>query len=258
MDFDLIGQFKTKGNLIATDPCYEINEWCNQHFKVKPGTYDVYVVTGQLIEPAFAWDEDNFRVAELVILKNDYRGKLDFKQMKTSIAIDSGQCGFLNKESYNKKSVTPYLQTGYVLSFMKNHIYSKKNEIKNNNKVLQEKDLDEVYVKLKAECFNNSDEKTQEWFKQENERNEFAIERMTKFLETKTAPPYLQPKLTTDFYEIMCDLTRQEINAGVLDPYGAVSCSGLGDGSAELFVAEDESGEVVGAYLSYLSLDELK
>lgn len=258
MEFTLIGQFSTKGNLIASDPCYEIDEWCNKHFKVKPGIYDVFVVTGQLVDPLFTWDEDNFRVAELVILHNDYKGSFDFKKMNACIAIDSGQCGFFNKESYGQKSTSPYLQTGETLNFMKNSVSSKKIEIKTNLQTILEKDSNEVYAKLKAECFKGSDEDTCAWFTKQNEFNQSSIDRMMNYLNSGTHPDYLKPKLTTDFYEIMCDLTNQELYAGTLDPYGAVSRSGLGDGGAELFVAKNKDNEIIGAYLSYLSLDDIK
>lgn len=258
MDFKLIGQFATTGNIVASDPCYELNE-DNKHLVVKPGTYDVYIVSGQLNDPLFAIDEqeDFSRVAELVIINTEYSADLNFNKIKAYIGIDSGQCGFFNKEFYGKDHTADYCQVGRTLSFMRNQVWSKRIDIENTEKILTETDNNEHYRHMKKECFNNSDEQAKKFYEAELIVNQGSLKRFQQHLAEQTCPDYLKPEVTREFYEIMCDLTNLPAGAGVLEPYGAVSSSGLGDGSAQLSVAKDATGDIVAACLSYLELEDL-
>lgn len=56
------------------------------------------------------------------------------------------------------------------------------------------------------------------------------------------------------FYEEVCNLTLGTLGAGVIK-YGAVSSSGWGDGSYELFIAT-ENGQVVAARIDFLGQEE--
>jgi hypothetical protein len=56
------------------------------------------------------------------------------------------------------------------------------------------------------------------------------------------------------FYEEVCNLTLGTLGAGVIK-YGAVSSSGWGDGSYELFIAT-ENGQVVAARIDFVGQEE--
>ena len=56
------------------------------------------------------------------------------------------------------------------------------------------------------------------------------------------------------WYLAVCDLTLAEESWGVL-PNGAVSSSGLGDGSYNVYGCKDESGQYVAFYVEYIGGD---
>lgn len=57
------------------------------------------------------------------------------------------------------------------------------------------------------------------------------------------------------FYGRACELTLNESGGGILNGFGAVSCSGIGDGCYECYVLHDEKDEIIGAKIIFLEID---
>lgn len=62
------------------------------------------------------------------------------------------------------------------------------------------------------------------------------------------------------FYGRACNITCNDtgIRGGVLEGFGAVSSSGIGDGGYECYVLHNASDEIVGAKIIYLPFDEIE
>lgn len=60
------------------------------------------------------------------------------------------------------------------------------------------------------------------------------------------------------FYEKSCNCTGSDLQFGVIDNFGVVSSSGYGDGGYELYVARNAEGQVIGAYITFISEDDVK
>lgn len=58
------------------------------------------------------------------------------------------------------------------------------------------------------------------------------------------------------FYGKACELTLGSKFAGILDDFGVVSSSGLGDGCYECYTMIDENDKIVGAKIIFIDLDE--
>lgn len=256
MFFELIGQFETDGNLVVTDPCYDLKTWCNYNLKVKSGLYDVYIVYGKLKRPIFSWDkrEGNYRNAQLIIIHNDYKGKFNFKKVaKARIGVDSGQAGFFNVSNYKKDFNDDFPLDNYRYHFFKETIGSKLMEIETYEESINSKN--DLFVRMN-EHFKD-EEKTINWFNTEIINSKSHIENYSNILKTKDYPSYLKLKYTKDFYEIICDLTSGEFSSGTLNKYGAVSSSGEGDGSYSLLVSKNKHKEVVSALIEFISLNNI-
>lgn len=252
-----IGQFHTSGKLIVTDPCYEPNNGSNYTLKVKPGNFNVFVTLGQYKNAFFECDKTPgfFRNSQIMIVHEKYKNNFKFKKTTKMIGVDSGQAGFFNQETYNQEYPNEFSLTGKQSSFFKDNVLSSTITIKRNKKLLKDKEKDELYSRMKTHF--KSDEKTVEWFSNEIIRAKDDIKRSKEVLKTKNYPYYIKLEKTKDFYEIMCDLTKRDNNAGVCD-YGAVSSSGLGDGGYELYIAKNKKGEVVASYIKFLDKEDIK
>lgn len=265
MKLSLLGEFSTEsGNLVASDPCYvEIKKGDNVAFKVKPGTYDCYAVTGTLKDPLFQWDEipGNFRNAEVWIINQDHKDPLEFKK-KGNCGVDSGTCGFFKAENYRKDALEERPLKHELYSTLLDFVQSGKAEILSAKKAL---DMESEYgqnrwERLKKIYKNNLKEyldhtKNEIKFKTEH------LKENQKYLAKGTCPRYLEKyidKKTKEFYELMIDLVRGPSRADVDPEYGVNSSSGIGDGGYDLYVAKNKDGDIVAAYLSFLNLKELK
>lgn len=250
-----IGTFSTNGNIIVTDPAYEVDNSLNRTLKVKPGIYHCFLVYGKLKNPIFRWDHlpHNFRNSRLTIQHESYLGELKFTRTSTTIGVDSGQAGFFNLESYNKESNSPVELIGYPLSFFRENLTTKTFEIEETRKVISEKTSNDLFNHMKKECFKGSDLETLKFFEQRLETELFSLENSKKILETRNYPNYIKTKHSSDFYEIMCDLSKRDFHAGVLNPFGVVSSSGEGDGGYSLHLSKNSQKEIIGAYLNFIN-----
>ena len=82
------------GKLIATDPCYEPDIWCNQEVEVRKGHYLVFATYGVVPD----WGE---RVITLEIVHEDMKDK-KATRIIGHCAVDSGQCGFFESKNYRQ------------------------------------------------------------------------------------------------------------------------------------------------------------
>lgn len=247
-----IGSFKTNGELIVIDPCYERDSRSAVLIDVKPGLYNAYVVVGSLKEPLFVWDEveGNFRVAELIIEHESADSNLTMKKHTKSIGVDSGQAGFFNKEVFGKDLPEEIPLYGKREYFHREHITSSRFQIHCAKESLKLQEKDETFARMMTlEHFIEDKSKTVkehtiEYFKNSILRDERSIERSQKVLETK------------EFYEVVMSKTSEEFGGGVVDNVGAVSKTGIGDGGYEVFVAKDKRGNIVAAKIEFFNKSE--
>lgn len=242
----LLGKFKTDGNILATDPCYEKRSSSAERLKVKPGTYKAYAVYGQLKKPFVQWDtvKGNYRSAELLIIHECHVGKLNFELLDENLGVDSGQFGFFNLKTFGKQAKKAVSLHGQMFDFLKQEISRATMLIRCYRKKIKDNDFNKAYSSIKE---------LEEQIKYE--KKDLAESR--KFLKTKTFPHYLKPTESADFYEIICDLSLGEHEGGCND-YGAVSKSGIGDGAYPLYVHRNKKGEITACCVKFLPLNKLK
>ena len=78
-------QIRLGGEVIVSDPCYEIPTWCQEVIdNVRPGVYDTEVD----ISDEGDWGE---RIKSLTVTHEDFKGDNNWDQYSTSIGVDSGQ-----------------------------------------------------------------------------------------------------------------------------------------------------------------------
>jgi hypothetical protein len=100
-------QIRLGGEVIVSDPCYEVPTWCQEVIKnVRPGMYDTEVIKS---------DEGDWgnRCAELVVLHENIKSP-NWEHYSNNIGVDSGQAGVFCMTSYRKDSVArelPWLTT---------------------------------------------------------------------------------------------------------------------------------------------------
>lgn len=92
-------QIKLGGEVIVSDPCYEIPTWCQEVIKnVRPGVYDTEVD----ISDEGDWGE---RIRSLTVTHKDFEGDNNWEHYSTSIGVDSGQAGVFCMTSYRKDDI---------------------------------------------------------------------------------------------------------------------------------------------------------
>jgi hypothetical protein len=64
-----------------------------------------------------------------------------------------------------------------------------------------------------------------------------------------------EPKFSKEFYEVCCDKTLGDMSAGTVE-YGAVSSSGLGDGSYAAFAGKNKAGQICEIEIDFQLDDE--
>jgi hypothetical protein len=254
-----LGQFKTDGNVVVSDPCYkEIKSGSNQKIKIKPGSYKVSVIYGKYKKRGMPWDRvpGTFRVAQLIIEHSENKKKLKYSKTKNSISVDSGQAGFFNLKTYQKDQPELVDLVNEEFSFLLEEITS--NYIQISRSKIALKDKNDLYLRMKK--LKKTKSKTDEYFKQNIEEAQENIKDYKKILKTGKYPDYWCPhekRSSKEFYEIICDKTMGKHRSDVC-VYGAVSSSGFGDGGYDLYLAKNSMGKIVGCYLEYLPLNEIK
>ena len=264
MKLNLLGCFHTlSGKLLVSDPCYEeVESGSNKTLKVKPGSYDCYSLTGSLKDPVMGWDKipGNVRNAEVLIVHQDYKGKLSFRK-SGSVSVDSGQCGIFKLETYRKDKDRE--------QSLKHEKYQMiKEEISSN---LSNKKFLEVYLDLSSEESKKEWKhakdvfKTKEkWVSFNQSRLDRAVKNINKLnthLEKGTTPSHyagISWEKTSEFYEIMCDLSSGPYCGDVDEEYGVNASSGMGDGGFDVFVAKDNKNTIVAVYVSFIDIEEIK
>jgi hypothetical protein len=63
--------------------------------------------------------------------------------------------------------------------------------------------------------------------------------------------------LHSKFYDAVCALTGSQEQAGIVPEFGAVSASGLGDGSYKCYITEADNGEIVAAQVIFIYEDDM-
>lgn len=83
------------GKVYATDPCYSTDTWCQKLVNVKAGKY----ICRAVISDEGDWGK---RISELSISHIDNPKNLGKYILSNNIGVDSGQCGFFEKEYYEE------------------------------------------------------------------------------------------------------------------------------------------------------------
>jgi hypothetical protein len=171
----------TSGEIVCSDPCYDLDTWCQGIVKARNGKWIAEVE----ISDEGSWGK---RIAELKIYHSDIAdkflsemGKIDL--LNFSAGVDSGQFGFFDRGTYrNDDSVSDLVKYDFGANYVK-------------------------------------DESGDEW------------------------------------YRACCYITLEHEQFGVL-PNGAVSSSGFGDGSYDVFGAKDENGEYIYLHVVFIGEEE--
>ena len=91
-------QIRLGGEVIVSDPCYEVPTWCQEVIKnVRPGMYDTEVE----ISDESGWGE---RVHSLTVLHENIKSP-NWEHYSDNIGVDSGQAGVFCMTSYRNDEV---------------------------------------------------------------------------------------------------------------------------------------------------------
>jgi hypothetical protein len=92
-------QIRLGGEVIVSDPCYEVPTWCQEVIKnVRPGVYDTEVDYRE----SDGWGE---RVHSLTVLHHGIRTPL-WEHYSNNIGVDSGQAGVFCMTSYRNDQIS--------------------------------------------------------------------------------------------------------------------------------------------------------
>lgn len=95
-------QIRLGGEVIVSDPCYEVPTWCQEVIRnVRPGVYDTEVDYRE----SDGWGE---RVHSLTVLHQGIRTPL-WENYSDNIGVDSGQCGIFCMTSYRNDEMSQEL-----------------------------------------------------------------------------------------------------------------------------------------------------
>ena len=95
-------QIRLGGEVIVSDPCYEIPTWCQEVIKnVRPGVYDTEVDYRE----SSGWGE---RVHSLTVLHENIKSP-NWEHYSNNIGVDSGQCGVFCMTSYRNDEMSQEL-----------------------------------------------------------------------------------------------------------------------------------------------------
>jgi len=98
-----LGEFQIiSGNVIVSDPCYELDIWClGKLSNVRKGKWEAHI----LVSDEGAWGN---RVAELVaecVEPGETGILLGWEPQEFKVGVDSGQAGIFDREHYRDDSV---------------------------------------------------------------------------------------------------------------------------------------------------------
>lgn len=257
MKLTLLGELLVNSKMVISDPCYTLKDKASAQISLKPGNYDVYLITGKPKNPFMSWDTDpyTFRNAELTIIHQNYNKDLDFKKL-TSLSIDSGNMGIFNLDNYQKDLDQPLELKNKQISFYREELVSARLKYKKHLKESKSTDNDNFKNVLKM--FKNDKKKAIEFIKNSLAMDKSGIEYLKEIIRKKNFDIYKDELFSKEFYEIVCDQAHSNIRAGIIEPYGVVSTTGYGDGSADVLVAKNDKNEVISVQLQFMSLEELK
>lgn len=237
-----IGNFDvTSGELMVSDPCYERGAWCHGVVQnVVNGKWSAHMETLNN-KQTNGWGE---RVSELVAVLNEegryYLPHLQWEKVGFEVGVDSGQAGIFCNEAYQKPLTEPYLQVGNLEYDRRQyeHLHKSNVNIERGQLLRRESDAlikDPSYKRMSKEQI-------------EQHLKEFDLRERKHIDELKAKP-------TMDWYEMCCDKTLSNENAGVI-PGGVVSSSGYGDGGYDAFIAKNSNGQVIGVKIVFLLEEE--
>lgn len=251
-----LGVFVTDGNIVVTDPCYNLSSKSLKKIKVKPGIYKAYVTYGRLKDPFCAWDKvpGNFRVAELCIEHASHKD-LKYSKRKSYIDVDSGQAGFFNIKDFKKDSPVEISLLGERYSFFKESATTAFLDVKRARDALKGKDKSDWYTRAKEGL--KSDEKTQQFFEWEIKARLSTLKDRRKELRADEFPSWYELKKSKDFYDIVCSFTSGKHEADV-SHWGAASKTGEGDGCYGFAVAKTSSNKIIGCRLEFIAKKDFK
>ena len=78
----------TSGRVTVSDPCYEPGIWCASEIKVMPGAY-------------LCLAEEKNRYISSIQIRHSRHTEVAPKELNSVVNVDSGQCGFYEKEYYD-------------------------------------------------------------------------------------------------------------------------------------------------------------
>jgi hypothetical protein len=94
-----LGSFEVvSGEILISDPCYDIPTWCTALVKAKNGIWDAWVH----ISDTGDW---GMRVAQLFARHEDLEGHVSADDEIGEAGVDSGQCGFFDIEHFKDDSL---------------------------------------------------------------------------------------------------------------------------------------------------------
>jgi hypothetical protein len=95
-------QIKLGGEVIVSDPCYEVPTWCQEVIKnVRPGMYDTEVD----YKESDGWGQ---RVHSLTVLHENIKSP-NWEHYSNNIGVDSGQAGVFCMTSYRNDQLSQQL-----------------------------------------------------------------------------------------------------------------------------------------------------
>lgn len=222
-------------HVIVTDPCYNIDTWCNGELTdVKPGVYH----TKATFTDIDGWGR---RCSSLILWHESVDEPTNYEHTDIVVGVDSGQAGVvdfpyfetLDKDNNRKEQWYDNIQTfTYVRQPAPKHVLSTINEAKDlYNESF--KILDRI-VKAKQEG---------------NLKLADIIE-----IDYNTKRSRISKLLRDNFLDeqsfIDHTLAPMSVDQLWTDEHSAITCSGLGDGSYDCFIAKD-GDQIVGIKIDY-------
>lgn len=219
-----IGEFEiSSGSVYITDPCYDPGIWCSAELdNIKNGIWTAHIS----ISDRPGWSVG--RVSGLFAIQidlNDLQYSLNWQPVKEEIGVDSGQAGIFDCTKYRLDFTKPYSKVGENEYNLVSLIYGRKESLKEFEKLYPEpREISEqAFIDILKEKINN--------------------------------PPEYPLETTTDWYEICCDKTLSNQQAGIV-PGGCVSSSGYGNGGYPAYYANDKDGLVNAIKIVFISDEE--
>lgn len=227
-------------HVIITDPCYNIDTWCNGELTdVKPGTYH----TKATFTDIDGWGR---RCSSLILWHESVDEPTDYEHTDIIVGVDSGQAGVidfpyfetLEKDNNRKEQWYDNIQTfTYVRQPAPKHLLSIINEAK--------------------DLYNDSFKTLDRLVKAKQEDNlELADVIETDYKNKRSRLSNLLRENMLDEQSFV-DNTLMPMSVDQLwtDDHSAITGTGLGDGSYDCFIAKDGE-QIVGIKLDYFYYED--